>query len=86
MEGSKTSRRAKGEAEAVPSRTAVQVDENLQIQLRDLLGEILAKAQELGFELATLECSDSHNCPLAKKSRELIVVLKKLFALRPPAR
>lgn len=51
-----------------------------------MLGEILTKAQELGFELATLDHSAAEKCrdvqPLVLKSRELIVALKKLFAIR----
>jgi len=39
------------------------------------------KAQELAFELATLNCRISANCPLVKKSRELIVELKKMIEI-----
>ena len=51
-------------------------------KLTQILGDILTKAQEVGFELATLECAKAHECPLVKKSKELIIVLKKLFELR----
>ncbi len=61
-------------------------DDALRQQLTEILGEILTKAQEIGFELATLDPSVLNSCPQVKplvdKTRELIVALKKLFALR----
>jgi len=58
------------------------ISDAVRQRMTQILGEILGKAQEVGFELATLECPDANRCPLVKKSRELIVVLKKLFELR----
>jgi len=52
----------------------------------DSLGEVISIANEVGFELATLECPNAHNCPLVMKSRELIIALKKLFKLMREAR
>jgi len=54
----------------------------LREKLTAILTNILTKAQEVGFELATLDCPHAGSCPLVKKSRELIVELKQLFNLR----
>lgn len=55
-------------------------------KLSEILGDILTKAQEVGFELATLDFSAIEKCPevkpLIEKSKELITALKKLFAMR----
>jgi len=40
------------------------------------------KTQEVGLELATLECSKRAKCPLVSKTRELIMILKRLFEIR----
>ncbi|RLI86867.1 MAG: hypothetical protein DRP01_03235 [Archaeoglobales archaeon] len=67
----------------IPQQPTQQViNEQIRQKMTQLLGEILGKAQEVGFELATLDCPHANNCPLVKKSRELIVTLKKLFELR----
>jgi hypothetical protein len=47
----------------------------------EALSDVLVKAQELAFELATLNCRLAPNCPLVKKSRELIVELKKMIEI-----
>lgn len=69
----------------VQSQQASQ-DDVLRQKMAEILSDILAKAQELGFELATIDHSQLARCPSAKplvgKSRELIVALKKLFELR----
>ena len=53
-----------------------------QQKLANVLGDILMKTQEVGLELATLECSKRAKCPLVSKTRELIMILKKLFEIR----
>ena len=57
-------------------------DDIIKKKLTDILGDILTKAQEVGFELATLNCPIANTCPLVMKSKELIVALKKLFSIR----
>lgn len=55
-------------------------------KLAEIIGDIIAKAQEVGFELATLDYSQLGRCPglrpLVEKSRELVVSLKKLMEMR----
>jgi len=46
----------------------------------------LFKAQELGFELATLDDPKLSNHPVVKKARELIIELKNLFELQKKLR
>jgi len=43
--------------------------------------ELLLKTHELSFEYSTLDCDEVAECPLAKKSRELFRVVKKLNEL-----
>jgi len=43
---------------------------------------LLVKAQELGFELATLDDPKLLDHPVVKKSRELVKELKGLFELQ----
>lgn len=61
-------------------------DEIAKQKVGMVLGEILLKAQEVGFELATLDFSVVSKCPdvrpLIERSRELIIALKRLFAMR----
>lgn len=55
-------------------------------KLAETIGEIIAKAQEVSFELATLDYEQLNRCPglkpLVVKSRELVVALKKLMEMR----
>jgi len=62
-----------------PPPPAAQPSDELTRKVSDALNEVLMKAQEVSFELATLECKEAPNCPLAKTTRELVVGLKKLF-------
>jgi len=39
---------------------------------------LLLKTHELSFEFSTMECDDITDCPLAKKSKELFRVVKRL--------
>jgi len=43
--------------------------------------ELLLKTHELSFEYSTMECEEISVCPLAKKSKELFRVVKKLNEL-----
>jgi hypothetical protein len=40
--------------------------------------ELLLKTHELSFEYSTMECEEIGVCPLAKKSKELFRIVKKL--------
>jgi hypothetical protein len=40
--------------------------------------ELLLKTHELSFEFSTMECEEITDCPLARKSKELFRVVKKL--------
>jgi len=69
----------------VPQQQRTQQD-IVREKLAETIGEIIAKAQELGFELATLDYGQLGRCPglkpLVEKSRELVVALKKLMEMR----
>lgn len=54
--------------------------------MTDILGRLLMIAQELGFELATLDDPQLMRHPLVKKAQELIKELKKLFELQKKLR
>jgi len=60
-------------------------------ELTSLMQELLLKTHELSFEFSTMECDEISACPLAKKSKELFRVVKKLnemirkMAPQPPA-
>jgi len=62
------------------------VDEQLRNEMTNILSNLLFKAQELGFELATLDNPELANHPVVQKARELIVELKKLFELQKKLR
>jgi hypothetical protein len=47
-------------------------------ELTNLMQELLLKTHELSFEFSTMECEEMSDCPLAKKSKELFRVVKKL--------
>ena len=54
--------------------------------IREKLGTIITDlifcAQDVGFELAMLKCENRENCPLVKKTRELIMKVRELFELQ----
>jgi hypothetical protein len=60
-------------------------------ELTALMQELLLKTHELSFEFSTMECDEIGSCPLARKSKELFRVVKKLnqmvrkMAPQPPA-
>jgi len=43
---------------------------------------VLTQCQELAFELATIECDKAEQCPLVKKSKEVIKEIKKLVHIQ----
>lgn len=55
-------------------------------KVAEKLSTLLMKAQELGFELATLDDPKLLNHPVVVKARELIKELKELFELQRLAR
>jgi len=63
----------------------------LRDELTALMQELLLKTHELSFEFSTMECEEIGACPLARKSKELFRVVKKLnqmvrrMAPQPPA-
>ena len=65
-----------------PQPTVTPAEEKLRQKLSEILGDLIIKAQETAFELATIECPKAKECPLAMKTRELVVSLKKLLRLR----
>ncbi len=87
----KTSTTSEVESEEATQEVSTQVQPQPQVstiptaltpeeeELRNLLTELLAKAQELAFELATTEDEVVLRSPLASKARELVVIIKKLF-------
>ena len=65
---------------------APSLDDQIRNEMTNILSSLLLKAQELGFELATLEDPYILNHPVVKKARELIVELKKLFEVQKKLR
>lgn len=65
------------------TRTAsiLQVSDTLRQALTNEMQELLLKAHELSFEYSTLDCDNITKCPLAKKSKELFKVIKRLNEL-----
>ena len=49
-------------------------------KLTEKLNTIIMAAQELAYELATIDCDKADQCPLAKKSKELIRALKEFHS------
>lgn len=60
---------------------ALQMPDTLKMELTGAMQELLLKAHELSFEYSTLDCEDVAQCPLAKKSKELFKVIKRLNEL-----
>jgi len=48
-------------------------------RLGNLLTSLIFSAQDVGFELAMLECGQRENCPLVEKTRGLIREVRELF-------
>ena len=66
-----------GEAQAQSN-----VAEAVRAEITQIIANLIIKAQELGFELATCECPHVSNCELAKKAREVVREIKKLVAIQ----
>ena len=81
----RTASRAKKE-DASSMVGGVAVDETVRTELTNILTGLITTAQELGFELATLDDPKLLDHPVVKKARELIIQLKKLFALQKKLR
>jgi len=54
------------------------ISQEVRDELTSLMQDLLLKTHELSFEYSTMECDDINVCPLAKKSKELFRVVKKL--------
>ncbi|RLJ03209.1 MAG: hypothetical protein DRP11_01450 [Candidatus Aenigmatarchaeota archaeon] len=61
-----------------PSPQEVQ----LRKELSDTITDIIFDAQDVGFELAMLECPNRDKCPLVQKTRELIKKVRKLVEIQ----
>lgn len=59
----------------------VNMSEDIRAEMSQILTNLITKAQELGFELATLDDPELLDHPLIAKAREVIIELKKLFQL-----
>jgi len=59
----------------------MQVTEAIREELTNEMQQLLLKAHELSFEYSTLDCDNITQCPLAKKSKELFRVIKRLNEL-----
>jgi len=64
----------------------VDIREQLRQELTEKLSGLLMTAQELGFELATLNDPQLLNHPVVIKARELIIKLKELYELQKKLR
>jgi len=64
----------------------VDIREQLRLELTEKLSGLLMTAQELGFELATLNDPQLLNHPVVIKARELIIKLKELYELQKKLR
>ena len=74
-----------GETGSVPSIAVPQLTpemEKLRDQLGEMITELIFASQDVAFELAMLECEDKANCPLVKKTKELILCVRKLFEMQ----
>jgi len=58
--------------------TAPQLAPEVRDKLTRIMQELLLKTHELSFEYSTCDCEEIYNCELAKKSKELFKVVKKL--------
>jgi hypothetical protein len=57
---------------------APSISPEVRDELTALMQELLLKTHELSFEYSTMECEELSQCPLAKKSKELFRVVKRL--------
>lgn len=64
----------------------MDIREQLRQELTEKLSGLLMTAQELGFELATLNDPQLLNHPVVIKARELIIKLKELYELQKKLR
>mgnify|MGYP000598437187 CR=1 FL=1 len=53
------------------------IDE-LTRKFTEKVADLLTLANELAYELVTLDCKDIDKCPICKKSREMVKILKEL--------
>lgn len=62
----------------------------MNVEMRERLGNLITDlifcAQDVGFELAMLQCSKRDNCPLVEKTRSLIMKVRELFEMQRKAR
>lgn len=59
----------------------IQISDKIRDELTAVMQDLLLRTHELSFEYSTLECDDITICPLAKKSKELFRVIKRLNEL-----
>ncbi|RLE87425.1 MAG: hypothetical protein DRJ67_04820 [Thermoprotei archaeon] len=50
--------------------------------MQALMSELIFDAQEVGFCLAELECEKRSECPLVKKTKQLVSRIRELFKLQ----
>jgi len=70
------------EVAEVPSELPSPEELQFREKISEIITELVFDAQEVGFELATLDCPNVANCPLVEKSRKLIKKVKELFELQ----
>jgi hypothetical protein len=61
-----------------PTLATPAISPEVRDELTGLMQDLLLKTHELSFEFSTMECEEIANCPLAKKSKELFRVVKRL--------
>jgi len=54
----------------------------LRDELTEAITELIFDAQDVGFCLATLECDKRSECELVKKSKNLVLKVRRLFELQ----
>jgi len=54
----------------------------LRAEMQALMSELIFDAQEVGFCLAELECEKRSECPLVKKTKQLVSRIRELFKLQ----
>ena len=62
--------------------SAGDVSEAVRAEITQVIAELIMKAQELGFELATIECPHASNCAICAKAREVVKAIKKLVEIQ----
>ena len=65
-----------------PPPQVSEAEEKLRREFVGLIFDLLNKANELSFEMATLECTQSSTCPVVSKCKDLLRTVKKVIEVQ----